>query len=150
MQLRQLHRVLRLQRQLSTPKTSSPSSQHHRNVICNQAASAPTRATAVVATARSNVIYHKRYHSMDTKSESISTSINQDQPRHRDIEYTSMPSTSGVFQIGDTCHAITRKAGKETARVITRVAGKKPGFTFIKTREVVINTIISRYHARNT
>ena len=55
---------------------------------------------------------------------------NQYQPRHRDIASTSTPCTSSrIFERGNSCHAITREAGKETARAITRVAGKESGFT---------------------
>ena len=55
---------------------------------------------------------------------------NQDQPGHGDIALTRTPRTSsGIIEKRDCCHAITREAGKESARAITRVAGKETGFT---------------------
>ena len=49
-------------------RSYSRSSQHHSNIICNRAASATTRITAVLATPRSNAIYNNDYHSIDHRN----------------------------------------------------------------------------------
>ena len=55
---------------------------------------------------------------------------NWDQPWRRELTSTSsVYTTSGIFEKGNCCHAITSEAGNVSARAITGVTGEDSGFT---------------------